>query len=136
MFAPFRTSVPGPVFVRPAAETTGTLTFAVAFVPSEFTVIVGLPEATDSARPLDGSPLPSSVQLAAEVVLVSPKMRLPTVRGESSRTVLFAVRLSVLKSAVEPAPLATTPPSQFEPLPHSPPLVALIHAPPAVAVML
>src|SRR5215208_6219982 len=135
MFAPLKTSVPGPAFVRPAAETTGTATFAVAFVPSEFTVIAGVPAATDSARPLDGSPLPSSVQLAGEVVLVSPKTRLPIVRGESSRTVLFAVRLSVLKSAVEPAPLATTPPSQFAPLPHRPPLAALVHVPLAVDVM-
>src|SRR5215213_9968490 len=135
MFAPLRTSVPGPAFVRPATETTGTATFAVAFVPSVFTVIVGLPEATDSASPLDGSPLPSSVQLAAEVVLVSPKTRLPTVRGESSRTVLFAVRLSVLKSAVEHATLTTTPPSQFAPLLQSPPPARLIHAPLAVLLI-
>src|SRR5215208_8105784 len=135
MLAPLRASAPGPAFVRPDAETTGVLMLAAARFPRAFTVMVGLPEATDSASPLDGSPLPSSVQLAAEEVFVLPKTRFPIVRGESRRTVLFAVRLSALKSADEPAPLATTPPSQFAPLLHSPPLAALTHAPLAFAVM-
>jgi hypothetical protein len=136
MLAPESTRVPAPAFVRPAAEATGVAMVAVAFVPSALTVTVGLPVVTESDRPLEASPLPSSVQLAAEAVLVSPKTRLPMVRGASRRTVLFAAMFSMLKSAVEFVPLATTPLSQLPPSLHRPPLAVLSHVPLALLVTL
>src|ERR1044072_3505168 len=107
----------------------GVAMVAVALVPSALTVMVGCPVETESVKPFEGLPLPSIVQLAAEEVFVSPKMKLPLVRGESSRTVLFAVRLSVLKSAVLLAPLATAPFSQLALLLQSPPLASCDQVP-------
>ncbi len=133
--APPRTSVPVPAFVSPALLKSGVVMFVVAPVPSALTVMVGVPVVTASVRLLDGSlSAGTRFQLAADEVVVSPKVMFPMVRAKSSWTTAFAVRLSVLKSAVEPAPLATVPPSQFAVLLHAPP-EGLTHVPLATVLM-
>ncbi len=126
---PVRTSVPAPAFARPAVLLTGVAMVAVAFVPSALTVTVGVPDATEKVKPFEGSPPPSMTQLPAEEAVVSPKMTLPSTRGESSRTTFVPEMLSVLKSAVLPAPLATALLAQFTPPLQKPPLVSCVHVP-------
>ena len=83
-------------------------------VPSAFTVMVGAALASVMV-------LLATTQLAALLVLVSPKTRLPTVRAVSFVTVVSAVRSTELKSTVTLAPEPTALFSQFPAVDHVPP---------------
>ena len=126
---PERVSVPLPDFVRPAVPSMIALMVAVFPDPRAFTVTVGVTPAR--MRLLVAVPLLSRTHPAAVVVLVSPKIRPVRVRSESSLTVLSAVRLSVLKLAVEPRPSATMPPDQFPVVLQEPPETVWVHVPSA-----
>src|SRR5262245_15837416 len=82
-------------------------------MPRGLTVTVGLPAATASVIALPASPLLSTIQLPGEDTSVSPKIRLPIVRGESRRTIRSSTSSSEEKSAVLPTPAPTIPLSQF-----------------------
>jgi hypothetical protein len=89
--------------------------------PSGLTVMVGVVPARMSDPP---APLVRN-QVAALLVVVSPKMRLPIAREASSATVTSAVGFSVLKSALLPSPPAMTLPVQFVLVPQEPPAALL-----------
>ena len=100
-------SVPGPALVNPAVPAI-TLPMETFFPsPSALTVIVGVVPAKVIVLPLRS-------QLAGVVAIsVSPKTRLPIVRGSTTLIVVSPAKLMVLKSAVFPAPSATMPPCQL-----------------------
>ena len=93
------------------------------------TVMLGLVPA--SVRMLPVEPLLSKIQLPAEAVVVSPKIRFPIVRAESRRTVVSAARFRVLKLAVKPTPSAMVPPDQLVPALQRLPEVSWVHVPSA-----
>ena len=95
---PLSTSVPTPALVNPAAPAIAALMVTDLPAPRALTVIVGVVAAR--VRIFPAIELLSSVQPATDVVAVSPKARLPTVRGESRWTVL-----SVVISTVTTVPL-------------------------------
>ncbi len=75
---------------------------------------------------LSALPWLSTIQLAADAMSVSPKIRLPIVRGVSSVTVVSAINSSVANVAVRASPLPMMPSCHFELSLHSP-FVSLIH---------
>jgi hypothetical protein len=106
VLVPVRERMPAPDFSSPEVPAMSALTVASFPVPSALTVIDEEPP--ERVRMFAALPLLSRIQLAAELVVVSPKTRLPIVRVESSRTVVSAMGLRVLKFAVKPAPEAMT----------------------------
>src|SRR5512134_3551549 len=89
--------------------------------PSALTVMVGLPAEADSIRMLDEFPASSTTQLPGDETSVSPKRRLPMVRGESRRTRRSSTSSRVAKSAVFPTPAPMIPLNQLGFVFHKPP---------------
>ena len=99
-----RINVPGPLFVNPFVPAR-TICIVAELVLTTMEGDVAVPLSSVSALP------PVSSQLL--VPPVSPNFSVPRLRAESSVTVWSEVRLSALKSAVLPAPLAMMPFSHF-----------------------
>lgn len=131
VFTPASWSSPAPALVMPCVPASSRLIVAFLAVPRVLTVIVGVPLPTPSVRMLVAEPLLERAQPPAVAVVMSPKVRLPIVRAESSWTVLSAARSSVAKFAVKPEPSAMVVPLQFAPSLQRPPVVALVQVPSA-----
>jgi hypothetical protein len=121
-------SVPEPILVRPDVPASGAARVAVAPTPSGFTVTVGAPVVA-SVRTLPEAPPSLTIQLPADATSVSANSKLPTVRGESSCTMVSSSSSTVVKLAVVPAPDPRIPSCQFALSLHRPPLVLRIQEP-------
>ena len=101
-FAPLKISVPGPVLAKPFPLTNGNPSVAEFWL----TTMEGcVAEEVSSVRTLPASE--SNVQLC--VPEASPNFNVPMLRLVSSVTIRLAVTSMALKSAVKPAPLASSP---------------------------
>src|SRR5439155_24213371 len=121
VLAPVRASVPVPSLFRPTVPVMGALMVTMLVPPRPLTVIVGVPALVARVSAF----VPATVQLAAVVVSVSPKIIWPTLTGMSSVTVELSVMLRELKSATSSVALGTMPPFQLA--------VALQFPPPSVS---